>query len=95
MQGIEEARRAPIADSLAVSGACLAVDDGNSRSAVSATNSYDGRSGAGGEAVGALQRRLASGWSADDGGALVFDVPKILLVVQHDPQLSARSERGG
>jgi hypothetical protein len=69
-----------------ISGACLAVDDGNGGSTVYATDGYDSTP-CGGETAGSLQAPsyAQSGLKVQmTGGALVLDVPEKILLVDFD-----------
>jgi hypothetical protein len=80
-----------------ISGACLAVDDGNGGSTVYATDGYDSTP-CGGEADGALQAPsfAQSGLKAKmTGDALVLDVPAKILLVDFDVSQSFGHEASG
>jgi len=69
-----------------ISGACLAVDDGNGGSTVYATDGYDSTP-CGGEATGTLQAPsyAQSGLKVQmTAGALVLDAPSKILLVDFD-----------
>jgi len=69
-----------------ISGACLAVDDGNGGSTVYATDGYDSTP-CGGEAEGSLHAPsyAQSGLKVQmTGGALVLDTPMKILLVDFD-----------
>jgi Domain of unknown function (DUF4382) len=80
-----------------ISGACLAVDDGNGGSTVYATLDYDATP-CGGSATGTLQAPsfAQSGLKVKmAGGALVLDVPEKILLVDFDVTQSFGHEASG
>ncbi len=80
-----------------ISGACVAVDDGNGGSTVYATDGYDSTP-CGGEADGKLRAPsyAQSGLKVQmTGGALVLDVPEKILLVDFDVTQSFGHEASG
>ena len=80
-----------------ISGACLAVDDGNGGSTVYATDGYDSTS-CGGEAAGTLQAPsyAQSGLKVQlSGSALTLDVPEKILLVDFDVAQSFGHQASG
>jgi hypothetical protein len=80
-----------------ISGACVAVDDGNGGSTVYATDGYDSTP-CGGEADGKLRAPsyAQSGLKVQmNGGALVLDVPEKILLVDFDVTQSFGHEASG
>ena len=80
-----------------ISGACLAVDDGNGGSTVYATDGYDSTP-CGGEADGTLRSPsyAQSGLKVQmTGGALVLDAPEKILLVDFDVTQSFGHQASG